>query len=85
MKSIDKIISEIKVNKANLDHISTTGIINGSLYMSLQDAIAKTQIEYYNQAVKDCAESATASMIQETLNGGKKAIIDKESILKNLK
>lgn len=43
------------------------------------------QLEFHNQAVKDCAESATASMIQETANGGKKAVVDKESILKNLK
>lgn len=41
--------------------------------------------EVYNQAVNDCAESATASIYQETVNGGKVARIDKKSILKNLK
>ena len=39
MKTVKKFteesISKIRVNKANLDHISTTGVINGSLYIDL--------------------------------------------------
>lgn len=42
--------------------------------------------EQYNQAVKDCVESATAYMIHTSLNEGRqKAIINKGSMLKNLK
>lgn len=48
-------------------------------------AIKNVYNESYNQAVKDCAESATASIIQKSVNGGKKAIVNRESILKNIK
>jgi len=48
-------------------------------------AIQKAYNEAYNQAVKDCAESATAFVFQESVNGGKVAKVSKESILKNLK
>jgi len=38
-----------------------------------------------NQAVIDCSESATAYITQESVNGGKVAKVNSESILKNLK
>lgn len=41
--------------------------------------------QMYNQAVKDCSESATAYVTQESVNGGKVAKVNQESILKNLK
>lgn len=47
--------------------------------------IKSTQTEAYNQAVRDCAKSATAHIAQETVNGGKVAKVNQESILKNLK
>jgi len=47
--------------------------------------IEQIQTEAYNQAVKDCAESATAYITQESVNGGKVAKVNSESILKNLK
>jgi len=47
--------------------------------------IEEIQSEAYNQAVKDCAKSATAYITQESVNGGKVAKVNSESILKNLK
>lgn len=41
--------------------------------------------EAYNQAVKDCNESATAYIAKESVNGCKVAKVNSESILKNLK
>lgn len=36
-KTITDLISEIKVDKANLEHIAQTGKINGSLFIEIQD------------------------------------------------
>jgi len=36
-KSIADFISEIKIDKSNLEHISKTGKINGSLFLEIQD------------------------------------------------
>jgi len=48
------------------------------------NAMKEFAYEKYNQAVKDCAESATAFVFQESVNGGKVAKVNSESILKNL-
>jgi galactokinase/mevalonate kinase-like predicted kinase len=36
-KSITDFISEIKIDKSNLEHIAKTGKINGSLFLEIQD------------------------------------------------
>jgi hypothetical protein len=53
--------------------------------MELLELAASGCNESYNKAVKDCSESATAYIAQDTVNGGKVAKVNKESILKNLK
>jgi len=49
------------------------------------NAMKEFAYERYNQAVRDCSESATAYIAQESVNGSKVAKVNKESILKNLK
>jgi len=53
--------------------------------LSFIDVIEMAQMDSYNQAVKDCFKSATAYITQESVNGGKVAKVNSESILKNLK
>jgi hypothetical protein len=40
-QEIKKIIAEIPVNKANLQHIASTGVINGSLLIDIEQAMVK--------------------------------------------
>jgi len=62
-----------------------TQIDLSSLRTEAYSVIENMQIEAYNQAVRDCHESATAYITQESVNGGKVAKVNSESILKNLK
>lgn len=39
MKTIEELINEIPVNRANFEHIAKTGKINGSLLVSLEKMI----------------------------------------------
>lgn len=44
MKSIEQLISTIKVDNANLDYIKSTGKVNGSLYLEIKRVMTE-----YNQ------------------------------------
>lgn len=51
---------------------------------SLLRLIKEVQKEAWNESILLSAESATASIVQESVNGGKIAKVNKQSILKNL-
>jgi len=53
--------------------------------MQETDRLIKELNECHNKAVIQCFESATAYITQESVNGGKVAKVNSESILKNLK
>jgi len=53
--------------------------------MQETDRLIKELNECHNKAVIQCAKSATAYITQESVNGGKVAKVNSESILKNLK
>jgi len=53
--------------------------------MQETDRLIKELNECHNKAVIQYAESATAYITQESVNGGKIAKVNSESILKNLK
>lgn len=45
VQNIDKQIQKIKVNAANLEHITKSGEINGSLFMDIKNLILEKEIE----------------------------------------
>lgn len=45
MQSIDEIVDEIRIIDGNLQHIATTGKINGSLRISIVEAIRKFAVQ----------------------------------------
>jgi len=53
--------------------------------MQETDRLIKELNECHNKAVIQCYKSATAYITQESVNGGKVAKVNNESILKNLK
>ena len=52
MKTIPQLISEIKIDPANLEHIAKTGKINGTLYNEIRDAIALFSLQEVIEALR---------------------------------
>jgi hypothetical protein len=52
MKTSRQYIQEIKVNSANAEYIATTGIINGSLLVDLENAFESYAKDKVNQALR---------------------------------
>lgn len=57
-QGIREIISKIIINKANLDHIASTGRVNGGLLVSIERAMEQYASSQYNKALDDVAEVA---------------------------
>lgn len=80
MKTMNEVIAKIKVNGSNLQYIAETGHINGSLLMSIQDALR----EYAESAIDQCAQSSamvvSARRIGATAN--MEAILKVKTLLK---
>lgn len=64
-----EIISKIRVEPSNLEHIAKTGTINGTLLVSLRAALR----EYAEQAIDQCAKDAQAEYGYEVWD---KSILD---------
>jgi hypothetical protein len=78
MKTIEEAatesISKIRVNKANLDYISSTGRINGSLYVDLM-ALSKQMVEFAQRWIPVEEE------LPEVLPISKNGVIDNKDLL----
>jgi len=79
MKTKEQILEDFGCSEIPFDEMVTM------FYPAILSAMDEYANQYHNQAVKDCHVSATAYITQESVNGGKVAKVNSESILKNLK
>lgn len=56
-----------------------------SEYIVSEDSIYNFIEKIQEDTLKEAADKATARIIQETINGGKKAVVNRESILSLIK
>jgi hypothetical protein len=59
-KSITDFISEIKIDRSNLEHIAKTGKINGSLFLEIQDKMRAFASQELLCAIPDYESNKTA-------------------------
>jgi len=78
MKTVAEIVKEIEDK--------SSWVLSSDL---IEEIIMPSVIEYgqqqYNKALLEAADKATARIVQETINGGKKAVVNRESILNLIK